>query len=206
MKLSGWLRQSLSKQIIGFGFALVAVTVLLPLALELSRRDSLVASWGAWIGALVVGVAGLAVIPQLALLKASTETDVFLKVCGIVDDPGFDQSYKVVSNSADPLKAASFSEDGKSLAGVGAITPGLPESVRRVLNDLEKVGIIFYYATNKEMIADYIGDDVIGAHEALEHVIGCERSRLEDGTMYERFSGMYDYCKKAWNAGTGAQA
>jgi hypothetical protein len=171
------------------------VTIGLPLLLFIAGfYDGVVAAWGAFIGAFAVGVVGALALPQLMLMKASTEADVFLKVCGIIEDPKFTDGYDTVRRKKDYLKGAELTPGG-ALSGTDAATS---DKVLHVLDAMEKVGIIFYYATNKGMISEYIGDDVIKLHNILAKVIEENRNLANDATMYERFTGMYEYCDKAW--------
>ncbi|HUA08237.1 MAG TPA: hypothetical protein VMA98_03115 [Candidatus Acidoferrales bacterium] len=153
-----------------------------------------VAACGAWFGALAVGVVGVLAIPQLVLMKASTEADVFLKVCAIIDDPKFADDYDLMLRNREYLKNARLTQNA-SLPGSYA---SMTRNIKHLLDDMEKIGIIFFYATNKEMISDYIGDVVILVYETLAQVITGIRKLANDATRYERFTSMYDYCKKEW--------
>lgn len=154
--------------------------------------------WATWVGALAVGWVGLFAIPQLSLTKASTEVDVFLRACGIIDDERvFGPNYQLIRDSESMLQKAALSEDGKSLIGISGYDSRLPNAVQDVLSALEQVGIIFHYATNKNMIEEYVGDIAINAYEALRNVL--EDQRRKDGHMYERFVELYEYCHARWN-------
>lgn len=160
-------------------------------------NDSTVGAWGTWIAIVALLVVGAFAIPQLALLKSSVETEVFLKATAIIDDEeGFGPNHKLVLKNAVVLQNAALSDDGE-LIGIGAEESGqLSNAVRDVLYALEKVGIIFHYATNKAMIEEYSGDTVISSYEALANVI--REARKDDAGMYDRFDELYRYCKARW--------
>lgn len=159
--------------------------------------DGTVAAWGAWFAIVAVLLVGGFAIPQLALLKSSVETEVFLKASAIIDDEAvFGPNHKLVLKNAAILQRASLAEDG-SLAGVSIEdNDRLSNAVRDVLYSLEKVGIVFHYATNKAMIEEYVGDTVISSYEALANVIA--EARKDDASMYDRFDELYKYCKTRW--------
>jgi hypothetical protein len=146
-----------------------------------------------------------AAIRTLGLNRMSAQVEVFLKACAIIDDEAtFGPNYQLVKKSANFLGRATLSEDGESLLHTGiAYDARLPNAVQDVLSALEKVGIIFQYATNKEMIEEYVGDVVINAYGALAHII--EQERHYDPEMYERFEQMYNFCKEHWNPEAAAR-
>jgi hypothetical protein len=145
-----------------------------------------------------------AAIKTLGLNRASTEVDVFIKACEIIDDEAvFGVNYQLVRENASLLGHATLSNSGESLLTKSTYDTRLPNAVQDVLSALEKVGIIFRYATNKEMIEEYIGDVVINAYEALSNVI--EGERKHDLEMYLRFEQMYHFCKERWNPQSAAR-
>jgi hypothetical protein len=166
---------------------------------------------GTWALVLVGSVAAFfayktadAAIRTLGLNRASTEVDVFIKACESIDDEAvFGVNYQLVRDNASMLAHATLSDNGASLLTKDTYDIRLPNAVQDVLSALEKVGIIFQYATNKEMIEEYIGDVVINAYEALSNVIAGERKH--DSEMYLRFEQMYRFCKERWNPQAAAR-
>lgn len=144
-------------------------------------------------------------IDALRVSRASTNTEAFLKATAIVDDETvFGVNYDLVTANASKLRFAGLADNGLSLSGVTEpYDPSLPNAIQDVLSALEKVGIIFYYTTAKEMIDEYVGDVVINAYEALSHVIQVEREA--DAEMYERFQQMYDFCRPRWRSSPPAR-
>jgi hypothetical protein len=136
----------------------------------------------------------------LALYRVASENDVFLKASGIVDDElTFGKNYKIVLANETLLKDAVLTEDGSALRGIDAEgSEDLYNAAMDVIYALEQVGIIFHYATNKRMIAEYLGETVVKAHRVLNMLITNEQSR--DPELYERFTGMNNYCSRIWPA------
>jgi hypothetical protein len=136
--------------------------------------------------------------------KASADFEAFLKACVFVDDEAtFARSYATVLRNAASLQHAILSSDRKSLLGIDHYDPSLPGAVADVLTTLDKVGIIFHYATNKyvtneKMIDEQTGNVVIRAYEALASIIG--DLRQDDPRLCEGFDEMYSFCKKRQRA------
>jgi hypothetical protein len=160
--------------------------------------DATVAAWGTWAGTCAVLIVGMVAIPQLALNKASVESDIFLKACAIIDEEEkFGKHLQMVLDNAVLLKDATLSDDGALVGIVTTNKPGLANAVNDVLYTMEQVGILFHYTTNRAMIEEYAGDTIIRAYDALSNIIlDCQN---EDKHMYERFSAMYEYCKPHWS-------
>lgn len=163
-------------------------------------KDAAVSALGVWVGTFAVLMVGMFAIPQLALAKASVESDIFLKACAIIDDEkkfGPNLSIVTENDNATLLQLATLSDDGR-LRGMGTVqNERLANAVLDVLYTMEQVGILFHYSTNKAMIEEYAGDVVIISYEALANVIkNCQKDDLQ---MYERFEEMYKYCKPRWS-------
>jgi hypothetical protein len=178
--------------------ALAILAIIIPAVMEWEKSpDVMISSWGTWIAIVAVLVVGAFAIPQLALLKSSVETEVFLKATAIIDDEKvFGPNHRLVVANSVILKGATLADAG-DLRGISPRDSArLSNAVRDVLYTLEKVGIIFHYSTNKAMIEEYVGDAVISSYEALESII--TDARNEDPSMYDRFDELYQYCKKRW--------
>jgi hypothetical protein len=144
-------------------------------------------------------------IAALQVNRSSVDIDIFLKASAIVDDEEkFGPNYDLVKENTVQLQQASLADNGNALAGIEEpYDSKLPNAVQDVLSAMEKVGIIFHYATSKEMIQEYIGDVVINSYDALHHVIKIERDI--DPEMYERFEEVYKFCKTRWRPGAAAR-
>lgn len=166
----------------------------------LGVESDAISAYGTWFAAAIVAFAATVAIPQLAVTKAATDTEVFLKICAIIDEEErFGANYERVRTNSETLKSASVSADGTITVEKDG---ELANAANDVLYTLEQAGILFYYTANQKMVAEYVGDVVINAYEVLSGVIAESREKQGDKSMYERFEAMYRVCKKTWRGKT----
>jgi hypothetical protein len=153
-----------------------------------NMNPDIVGSYGQWTGNAIILCASFFAFHQLYLSKKQSETEVFLKICDMVDDDGFKESYDEIRKNKKILQ-----NDEIASHGLATLDSNLRNAAIDVLYQLEKIGTLFNFSTlNKEMVTDYIGDVVVQSHSILSNTISYYQKDMPDA--YKRFNELQKAC------------
>jgi hypothetical protein len=185
-------------------FALVVAVLLLWLPTLMSARLGVpglvfqrglnaeeVTAWGQWIGDVIVAVAAVFAIYQLALSKQSSAVDAFLKVCDVVNDAEFTSKYNLVYGEQARLRDPRVSAKGLAVLVKVENYDEICAAVYGVLDQLTRIAYILEYtAVSRRMVVDYVGDIVVQCAYSLENYLIFEKGNGN----YEKFRWLATIC------------
>jgi hypothetical protein len=179
-------------------FAILAVVALVVAPSYMfadSMNAEVVSAYGQWYGDAVIATASIFAIYQLFLTKKASESDVFLKICQMIDDKEFDRCYKYICIRQDELLRDVVKHNGIDAFKDDACYDELKDAVIAVLYTLEKIGILVHHAVvNKRMVTDYVGACTIKSYDVLSQAVAY--LQREDAKQYEYFVKLHKTCKQ----------